>query len=212
MYKESTDLSYSSLQNLKRPSFPLQRAWGGQGLAWSAASKNCLPRLDIQGRRHWELTGPSGSQSQRAEGVSSRRHSPSLHTSSPLLQPPHRPWMPCSESQAAANYKSTQLCFAAPWLIALVSEIISLNDHVNFWGKGSGQKRFSIISATISWVSSMTGQSREKGERINFFKGHQWVGGEQPGMRDEGHRRSGSLNMTPVPGLPTEGHLSASHP
>ena len=73
-------------------------------------------------------------------------------------------------------------------MIALVSEIISLNDHVNFWGKGSGQKRFSIISTTISWVSSMTGQSRDKGERINFFKGHQCVGGAQPGMRNKGHR------------------------
>lgn len=69
-------------------------------------------------------------------------------------------------------------------MIALVSEIISLNDHVNFWGKGSGQKRFSIISTTISWVSSMTGQSRDKGERINFFKGHHCVGGKQPGMRN----------------------------
>lgn len=45
--------------------------------------------------------------------------------------------------------------------MALVSEIIGLNDHINFWGKGSGQKRFSIMSATISGVSSMTGQSRE---------------------------------------------------
>lgn len=85
-------------------------------------------------------------------------------------------------------------------MIALVSEIISLNDHVNFWGKGSGQKRFSIISATISWVSSMTGQNRERGKRINFFKGHQWQGAA---TRREGQRTQ--MTLEPEQELPSQG-------
>jgi hypothetical protein len=87
-------------------------------------------------------------------------------------------------------------------LIALVSEIISLNDHVNFGGKGIGQKRPSITGSAISGVSSMTGQSRRRGGRINFLKGHQGAEGEQPDTRDEAHQQFRSLKMH----LPELGH------
>lgn len=75
-------------------------------------------------------------------------------------------------------------------MIALVSEIINLNDHVNFGGKGIGQKRSSITGSAISRVSSTTGQSR-RGGRINFLKGHQRVGGRA--TRDEAHQQGWSL-------------------
>lgn len=87
-------------------------------------------------------------------------------------------------------------------MIALVSEIISLNDHVNFGGKGIGQKRSSITGSAISWANSMTGQSKRREGRINFLKGHQRVGGEQPDTRDEAHQQFWSLKMH----LPELGH------
>lgn len=64
------------------------------------------------------------------------------------------------------------------------------------------------MSATISWVSSMTGQSRERRERINFFKGHWGMGEEQPSQRDEGHRGPWSLRTSPFPRAPDQRPVS----